>query len=363
MKCALVTTTINVPVVLEQYAADIAEHGPADVTVIVVGDRKTPLGAKDFCADLGFRTGVSIVYLGVDEQGAFLSHFPDYARFLPWNCIQRRNVALLKAYIEGADVIYTIDDDNYPCKPTYLASHGVLGVVRPLQVIQTDSGWYNVCDYLEERRSHRFFPRGFSMRQRACSKPIATTRSETGRVIVNAGLWVGDPDVDAVTRLAIAPDVTGCTLSGHIALGQGTISPFNSQNTAVHREAIPAYSMHVGVGRYDDIIPSYIVKRIADHLGDYISFGEPIVRQVRNSHDLWQDVDAERVGMSLIDDIVDVIYGAPLRGASYAECVGDLLAAIADLSKRRGLTTPRQRDFLTSIVQNNELWLGAIARC
>ena len=33
-----------------------------------------------------------------------------------WNCIQRRNFGLLKAYELGAEIIATIDDDNIPLK-------------------------------------------------------------------------------------------------------------------------------------------------------------------------------------------------------------------------------------------------------
>jgi hypothetical protein len=42
-KIALVTTTINVPKCLTGYVENAARHGYADdLTVIVVGDRKTP---------------------------------------------------------------------------------------------------------------------------------------------------------------------------------------------------------------------------------------------------------------------------------------------------------------------------------
>lgn len=44
-------------------------------------------------------------------------------------------------------------------------------------------------------------------------------------------------------------------------------SPFNSQNTAVTRQVLEAYWMCPCVGRMDDIWPSYVVRRVADHLG------------------------------------------------------------------------------------------------
>ena len=33
-----------------------------------------------------------------------------------WNCIQRRNFAILEAYDRGAEIIALIDDDNIPYK-------------------------------------------------------------------------------------------------------------------------------------------------------------------------------------------------------------------------------------------------------
>jgi hypothetical protein len=38
---------------------------------------------------------------------------------------------------------------------------------------------------------------------------------------------------------------------------------------------------------------SDVLTRIAEHLDHAICFGEPLVRQERNPHDLWRDLDAE----------------------------------------------------------------------
>ena len=36
------------------------------------------------------------------------------SRMIGWNCIQRRNFAILEAYERGAQIIALIDDDNIP---------------------------------------------------------------------------------------------------------------------------------------------------------------------------------------------------------------------------------------------------------
>jgi hypothetical protein len=361
MTVVLLTTTINIPTVLTQYARDLAEHGPSGARIIVVGDQKTPSGASDFCTSLAQETGVPTQYLGVKEQCDFLTPFRRYASFLPWNCIQRRNVAILMAYVEGAEVVYTIDDDNYLHEPRYVGSHGNLGKHQPLTLVSSSSGWYNICSHLQESRSRAFFHRGFSSAARTLPDPKVTVEKGTGRIVVNAGLWLGDPDVDAVTRLAIAPDVVGCDLTDHLVLARGTVSPFNSQNTGVYRDVIPAYCMHVGVGRYDDIVAAYFVKRIADHLGDYISFGRPLVRQLRNEHDLWRDVDAERVGFSIVDDLVRCLYDTALTGTDYGTCVGELVQSLERHARDKFQHSGQNQAFIRAIRDNYEAWTDAIS--
>jgi hypothetical protein len=62
-------------------------------------------------------------------------------------------------------------------------------------------------------------------------------------VVVNAGLWLGDPDVDAVTRICNDINAEQYTREQSFALARGTWCPFNSQNTALWRGVIPAYCL------------------------------------------------------------------------------------------------------------------------
>ena len=56
-------------------------------------------------------------------------------------------------------------------------------------------------------------------------------------------------------------------LDHNFFLAPGARGPFNSQNTILARAVLPAYFLSPNVGRYDDIFASFMVKRIADHLG------------------------------------------------------------------------------------------------
>jgi len=329
LKVAIVTTTINVPLALEGYARNARDYGHSGVSFIVAGDRKTASGAREFCDPIT-REYAPCEYLDIDDQRRYCERFPRFWDYLPFDCIQRRNVALLKAYQDGADVVITIDDDNIVTNHDFITHHTKVGLKRTLPVYETTSGWFDVCGELVEQHGAPFYHRGYPVKQRWSESGVFTTVAQAQvRTVVNAGFWLDDPDIDALTRLYRQPAVTGMKPQPdggfQFALQPGTWSPFNSQNTALVREVIPAYCVLPHIGRYDDIWPSYLVNRIATHFGDAIAFGLPFVRQIRNPHDLWRDLDAERAGMQMTDQFCEVLRGIKLRGSTYHACYAELL--------------------------------------
>jgi len=327
MKTTIVTTTIYVPSVLEKYAENARFFGHRELSFVVIGDKKTPPETKPFCERLSAQD-YPCSYLGISEQQSYLERYPALWNHLPFNSIQRRNIGLLKAWEDGADLIITIDDDNWMLNHDFIRLHSIAGQSRELPAFETSSGWFNVCSVLEEASGTPFYHRGFPRGERwkenetfTCMSPI------TRRVAVNAGLWLDDPDIDAMTRLE-RPIVVRRMLPSapsQFVLQPGTWSPFNSQNTALLREVIPAYFLSPCVGRYDDIWPSYVVVRIAQHLGDVIAYGHPLLRQKRHEHVLWKDLDQERVGMLLTDEYCAALRSLTLRGTSYHECYGEVV--------------------------------------
>ena len=330
MKTTIVTTTINVPRALEKYAQNFKFFGHANVDFIVIGDKKTPPEARGCCAAISDRY-YPCEYLGIEEQRSYLERFPALWNHIPFNCIQRRNVGLLKAWENRADVIITIDDDNLMLNQDFIRLHGIIGTAPILPAFETSSGWFNVCSLLEEASGTPFYHRGFPRGQRWKEKEVFTCVAPIRRrVAVNAGLWLDDPDIDAMTRLE-RPIVVRAMKgdSPTVALHPGTWSPFNSQNTAMLRDLIPAYFQSPFVGRYDDIWPSYIATRIIQHMGDVVAFGQPLLRQKRNEHNLWKDMDNERIGSILTDEFCDVLRSIDLTGSTYHECYGELAAKLA----------------------------------
>lgn len=329
MRTTIVTTTIYVPQALEKYAQNARFYGHSDVDFIVIGDKKTPPEARGCCEGIAARH-YPCEYLDIEDQRSYLERFPELWNHIPFNCIQRRNIGLLKAWQGGADVIITIDDDNWMLNHDFIRLHGLAGQTAELPAIESSSGWFNVCSALEEASGTPFYHRGYPRGQRwnekenfSCVAPIRR------RVAVNAGLWLDDPDIDAMTRLERPIVVRGMKQDyPTFVLQPGTWSPFNSQNTAMIRDLIPAYFQSPCVGRYDDIWPSYISTRIIQHLDDVVAFGQPLLRQKRNEHNLWKDLDNERVGMLLTDEFCETLRGIELRGTTYHECYGELAAKL-----------------------------------
>ena len=316
MHFALCTTTINVPVVLDAYAKDFAAHGRRDVRMYVVADLKTPPEAEAYCHGIQQTYGIEVDYMNVDHQKAYMAAYPELDAHLPYNSVQRRNIGHLKAYEEGCHTLITIDDDNFPHQADYLAHHAIVGETAAVDVASAADGWYNVCLTLDERNGRIFFPRGYPVTKRGENGDASYEPGST-RVAVNAGLWLGDPDVDAVTRLAAPIDATRYKRDRNVVLAKGTFCPFNSQNTAVAGFSLPAYFMSPHVGRYDDIWASYLYKYLADHLDWGVTFGSPLVRQDRNVHNLFNDLRLEHMGMQKTEDFMELITAITLQGDDF----------------------------------------------
>ena len=361
MKTTITTTSILIPYLIEDYIKDAIAHGrEKDVDIVITGDRKTPAEAKSYCSALQEKYGIPVLFMDVDDQESFMASRPLLNAFLPWNCLQRRNVAILKAWEAGADIIVLIDDDNYIACADYVGQHLHLGQNTELDCFASENGWYNICAWLKDRYGRKFYPRGYSWDERRHEIPASCSRRDV-RCVANGGFWLGDPDIDAVTRLAAPIDVTEYSRTGNFCLDSGIYCPFNSQNTAIHRDIVPAYFLCSDVGRFDDIWASYVVERIAWHLGDAISFGQPLVRQNRNEHDLWADACAEEAGTRYTPDFCRWLREIPLSGNSYRDCALELMHGLKKLIDTKGNSELpfAKRAFFNHYIDGYCLWASS----
>ncbi len=353
---AIVTTTIYVPKLLDSYADDAVRYKHR-VLFVVIGDKKTPPETADYCAALAKRTGIRVEYFSVARQEEYLKKFPELAAHIPYNCIERRDIGLVYAYEMGCETIITIDDDNHRVTDNYIAAHGI-DTERECDVISSSTGWLNVCRELEEKHGRNFYHRGFPIEKRYMEE-VLTHNTKNVRPAANGGLWLGDPDIDALERLYWLNDPTEATRytgTKQVALDIGTWSPFNSQNTGVRRDALPGYFLSPLVGRFSDIWGSYCFKYISDHLGEYVTFGEPIVKQERNPHNYWRDFDQERYGLALNMRFVDALGRVKLTGKDYRSCFAELTAQFPDAFKDVKLADD-ERAFLEKYFEGMRVWV------
>lgn len=361
----IVMTTIGSGSFLDHYTDALAEDG---ARLVVIPDRKTPSAFYGACERARAR-GATIVAPDVEEQDRLLAKLgiPD---LIPCDSDNRRNIGYLLSYMNDSALAVSMDDDNLPVDSPFLDEHRIVlrGPTRH-RVVSVGNGWFNACDLLTVSPC-RVFPRGFPYAPREAGTEVTSTE-ETADVRVNAGLWLDDPDVDAVTRLAVRPRVTA--YDGEAAvLAADTWCPVNSQNTAVHHDALPAYyflrmGQSIGgaaVERFGDIFSGYFVAACAKHLGHAVRFGGPLVNHERNDHDLLNDLAIELPAIRFMDELLDWLREFPIEGSDYCESYESLSHGLQDFAEQargRGWT-PDARAFLHRSAHLMRTWLTAIRR-
>ncbi len=359
----IVITTIGSGEFLEQFTDTLAETG---ARLVVIPDRKTPAAFHN-AVERARGRGAMIVAPDIDEQDRLLAKL-GVPELIPYDSDNRRNIGYLLSYLNNSSFAVSMDDDNLPVDQPFLNEHKVvLQGPTSYRVVSTDTGWYNACDLLTVDPC-RIFPRGFPYGPREGATRMTTFES-TEDVRVNAGLWLDDPDVDAVTRLAIRPQVIG--YGGETAvLARDTWCPINSQNTAVHHDSLPAYyflrmGQPIGgapVERFGDIFSGYFVAACAKHLGHAVRFGGPLVDHKRNVHDLLDDLAIELPAIRFMDELLDWLTGFHLDGSDYAEAYESLSYGLQDFAEQAGgrAYTPEARAFLHRSAHHMRTWLRAI---
>ena len=166
MQTAITLTTIYKPLVIEEYLKNIIKYNHKDTEIIVVEDKKTPSGVKDFCDDLSKKYSITIKYLDLKFQKNYLIKYPDLDKYLPFNSFARRNIGDLFAYERGFNVVIRVDDDNCPLDDDFVGTHNLVGKNIKATILNSKNGWYNVCEELIDKDGMPFYPRGFLYNKR-----------------------------------------------------------------------------------------------------------------------------------------------------------------------------------------------------
>lgn len=310
MKIALCTTTIHVP-----HALKLMRKCSEDVKFFVALDHNS-----DF-------NGIS-EHMPNDSNFCWLT--PDYQKkykcseALGWRTLARRNTAFLEALAWGADVIYSHDDDNLPIdNHHFVPARNIATPFNGIKVSNRDH-WFDPGSLLIPATRQRGVP--WNHMRANWAEPVTDAK-----IGVISGLIVGDPDCDASTRIEKAPDIGAVHILGQagVVVDPGTWAVWNSQNTAIVRELMPAFFMAPGCGRHDDIFGSLIVQRVMRERGYHVHLGAPFCYQARNPHDLLVDLRAEIDGMSNVTKMADLLDSILLPAKSVVDDTRIIYNALA----------------------------------
>ncbi len=263
-----------------------------DWQVVVAGDEKTPADWRCHPA----------TYLSVADQKS--AQF-QLASMLPWNHYARKLIGYLVAIQQGAEIILDTDDDNMP-KPDWFLPE----FCGSFPTTPQGMGFINVYSYFTDQH---IWPRGFPL-NRVCDPagrlggvPVPTAPARIG---IWQGLADGDPDVDAVYRMTVN---SPCFFDDRppVVLCAGTVSPFNSQNTAFVRPVFALLYLPASVSfRSTDIIRGLVAQPILWSAGYSLGFTRATAFQDRNKHHLLSDFESEIPCFLHAEKILDVVVGA-----------------------------------------------------
>jgi hypothetical protein len=275
--------------------------------------------------------GFATEYLDLQAQERYMQRFPELYRLLPLNSDQRRNIGYLKAVEQGAEVVVALDDDNFVGEDDWYLGHSVVGTRVSLPSIASASRWFNPCRMMDTSPPGRpLYPRGHPYSRRHLADDVLRQQS-SGRVVLNGGLWLGEPDVDSLTRLT---EPVRCTRLNEqrVMLAPGTWAAINTQNTAFHRDLLPVFyyvpiTGYLGgiiVERYGDIWAGLFCRKAIDHLDDRVTYGWPACDHRRNFHILLKDLQLEFWSILITEALWEKLYDWKLTASSYADCYIEL---------------------------------------
>jgi hypothetical protein len=288
MKKFIITTTINNPTEATLKFAEIADK--KDFTFVVIGDTKTP---HEMYQHLENKYN-NFVYLHPDVQSTL---YPELSEIIGWRTIQRRNIGFVYAFHQGAEIVATVDDDNIP----YDNWGDNIMIGKEIEVDEYENTSCPYFDSISTTEHNDLWHRGFPIEYLQVKNNIDYKGKTKITPLVQAEFWDGDPDIDAICRLSKKPIVK---FKPFDPFTTKQLTPFNSQNTFLHRSILKYYSVFPYTGRMDDIWGSYVTQY---YFPNSVIFTKASVYQARNPQDLVKNLENEIIGyrntLSLLDDI------------------------------------------------------------
>lgn len=224
------------------------------------------------------------------------------------DCI--RSYGFFKAWQLGAEIIISLDDDCYPTGPDFVDTH-----VYKLTEVHNCDAWVSTLDGSQ--------PRGIPY----------LTRTRQVLPAINHGLWLGIPDYDAITQLALVRLKASYDIK-EMVIPRGLFFPMCGMNVAFRREITPAmYFLLMGrdwpFDRFGDIWCGILAKKICDHLNYCVCSGNPLVEHRRASN-VWANLRKEVAGYEANERFWTIVDKIVLTTTSVSDCYAEIAHAIKE---------------------------------
>jgi len=320
-----------------------------DDFVLIIVDDYSPY-FKDNMKTLE-KSGLQYEYWSVKMQIDFFkenfgSEWERYWRVIPHRTDACRSFGYLIAALEGADVIITADDDNYAITDSdskdydYLGAHDIVNSTVKYLEISSSNNWFNTISMLKTIPERELYARGYPYSKRL-DKPIYKYDHVECRVVMNVGLWIGNPDVDSITVLSegslnglpVTRTISFKSEIKRVILAKGTFAPLNTANTAYSKKILPIiYDTFQGakvgelkLDRFGDIWCNFFVKKILDRTNDRVSIGIPLVEHRREPRNTFEDLKKELWGIIISEKLFNIVEKLDLYSQSYADLYKELV--------------------------------------
>jgi len=323
-KISLLITTINIPTFIVDIAKQ-AIRNKIHFDCIIIGDKKTNKGIYSFIQSLKKYENIKVDYYDVKRQIKVFKRFKKFYKIMPYNSGVRKMFANLIATTRSYDQNIMIDDDNFIHKD-FFNYHMLVGKTKSIKQIKTKSKYFNIYESLKEQNNLKFYPRGFPWSERFKKNKYKISKKVVTIDLIN-GLVLKDPDIDAISRLFWPINVKGVKnkFLPIFGLNRSSWTSFNNQNTSISKNVTDIYFTPPSTGRNSDIWTSYFIYKILDHMNTYICFGRPIVKQIRNIHNLWEDLNDELKNNINTDNFVNLLRSITLSKKNYFSVTEELI--------------------------------------
>lgn len=249
-----------------------------DFNIILVGDKKTNHSSY---------LNKNVLYIHPTEN----TKFDKFEKLLPYNHYCRKNIGYLYALLNGSELIFDTDDDNYPLDNFNTWKDEI--VYEKI----TGSKYPNILTLFT---NEYIWPRGYPLELLQTEQTIEhneVSLNDLKNIGIIQSIADGDPDVDAIYRLtnqSYNKDINfisnrGYVIDKNIYVQGNTQATIWNDRKLFHLLYVPCTVSF----RFCDILKMYIAQRCMWEYNKLFCYISPIVKQDRNEHDYMLDFKSE----------------------------------------------------------------------